>query len=148
MEIAATSNASSFRERLALIARGIRTSTEEAVKAYSSALLSSLNHDVTPYLSGQARANWQVTMNAPASNFIELREAVRNQVYDVADVGDALDHGLSTIQTFQSGDTLYITNNAPYIVNLNQGSSKQAPAGFVESAIQAASSVRQFGLIG
>jgi hypothetical protein len=33
------------------------------------------------------------------------------------------------------GEQIHITNNAPYIRQLNDGSSKQAPAGFVERAI-------------
>jgi hypothetical protein len=32
---------------------------------------------------------------------------------------------------------VYISNNLPYIDRLNKGHSKQAPAGFIESAINA-----------
>jgi hypothetical protein len=148
VQIAATSNVSTFKDRLAQIARGIRTSTEVAVRAYATALLQDLNHQSTPFRSGQARANWQVTINAPSANFIELPESVKSGVYNAGDVADALDHGLSVIASFSSGQTLYIANNAPYIVRLNNGSSDQAPAGFVEAAIAAASSIKAFGLIG
>lgn len=134
---------------MAKIAAGIRTSAEEAVKAYSTALFNDLNHGITPYRSGQARANWTVSINAPTDNFIQLPEAVKSGVYDAAEVADALNDGLQTIQNFVIGDTLWICNAAPYIVRLNQGYSQQAPAGFVEAALQTASeAVKQFGLIG
>lgn len=51
----------------------------------------------------------------------------------------AAENGLNKVATWKSGQgPINITNNVPYIGRLNAGSSKQAPAGFVERAVQKA----------
>jgi hypothetical protein len=46
-------------------------------------------------------------------------------------IGDA--RGILTNK--KPGQSIYVQNNASYIKRLNEGSSTQAPAGFVEAAI-------------
>lgn len=41
-----------------------------------------------------------------------------------------------TARRYKVGDTIFIRNNAPYITRLNEGSSPQAEAGFVQNAIR------------
>lgn len=87
----------------------------------------------TPVDTGRARANWQVSIGgeegpggvlpAPAS--------------PGAGAEEALGKGRSAIMQYQGSGTIHITNNLPYIKRLDEGSSKQAPAGFVEKAIVA-----------
>ena len=50
----------------------------------------------------------------------------------------AYEAGKAVLRTKRIGDTVYISNLAEHIVYLNQGSSTQAPAGFVEQAIMVA----------
>ena len=44
------------------------------------------------------------------------------------------EHGLETTVTVTPDKVIYITNRVPYIEDLNDGSSRQAPARFVELA--------------
>lgn len=120
---------------MARIAAGVRSSVNDAVKAYAVELTTQLNQSVTPFRSGQARANWQVAIGTPNEVFIKLVDAIDSKIYDAADVDDALQHALTTISGRQNGQVIWIFNNAPYIQRLNEGYSGQAPAGFVEQAI-------------
>jgi hypothetical protein len=106
---------------------------------------------VTPADTGEALSNWIVTLDAPAlgglifSPFVPSPKgrmksgvwvhAVDPSITARANIPQTLEAGMSVIQTKQPGQSIFITNNAPQIEILNQGSSKQAPAGFVERAI-------------
>lgn len=74
----------------------------------------------TPVDTGRARANWLPSLNVPSSKTVEPggKEEIN-----------------TALNSFKIGDTVFITNNLPYIRRLNEGYSKQAPAGFVDSAI-------------
>lgn len=48
----------------------------------------------------------------------------------------ALSEGESVLAGSSPGQDIHLTNNLPYIKPLNEGSSHQAPAGFVEVAIE------------
>jgi hypothetical protein len=74
----------------------------------------------TPVDTGRARANWQPSLNTPATGTLQP-----GQKPDAAQVAAA----------YKIADQILITNNLPYIRRLNEGSSKQAPAGFVDEAI-------------
>lgn len=77
----------------------------------------------TPVDTGRARYGWYITVNAPSI------ETPPEGNYTVPDINTH-----SNVGTFTVKDKLYITNNVPYITDLNNGSSKQAPARFVEKA--------------
>lgn len=49
----------------------------------------------------------------------------------------AIDRGLAVIDRYnvERNSSIHITNNLPYIGALNDGHSKQAPAGFVRTAV-------------
>lgn len=75
----------------------------------------------TPVDTGRARANWIPTLNSPA-NFTNLA---------LSPIGIE-----TVLNSFKTADTILLTNNLPYIQKLNDGSSTQQPAGFVERAVQ------------
>ncbi|MEO0497938.1 MAG: hypothetical protein AAF141_11330 [Pseudomonadota bacterium] len=83
----------------------------------------------TPVDTGRARGNWQTTLDAPA------REQVEGTTPRVGEA-DAV------AAAAKMGKVAFVSNNVPYIGRLNEGSSKQAPAGFVEKAAQAGAAVR------
>lgn len=82
----------------------------------------------TPVDTGRARANWQASTSAPIT-----------QANDDTDKqgGATISRNAARIRQRLGGQDIFITNNVPYIEQLNQGSSAQAPANFVEQAIQA-----------
>lgn len=86
----------------------------------------------TPVDTGRARANWLPTVGAPANYTVEATNPL-----------GAVNLALSIFNanTVPNFPTLYIANNLDYIESLNNGSSKQAPANFVELALSAVSDV-------
>lgn len=80
----------------------------------------------TPVDTGRARSNWQVEIDAKATGEAEPMSAQ-----------EAIALAKQKIATHKDGQTIHITNNLPYISALNNGSSAQAPKGFVEAAVEA-----------
>lgn len=85
----------------------------------------------TPVDTGRARANWQANIGeATTSTIDELDDSGLGRI------------GKNTQIILQKGDDptqeVHITNNLSYIGKLNEGSSKQAEAGFVERAVESA----------
>lgn len=78
----------------------------------------------TPIDTGWARSNWQMAVGTPATGV-------------VGSPGSPGSPPLVTSYRLGQGP-INITNNVPYIQVLNDGHSQQAPAGFVEAAIDRA----------
>lgn len=85
----------------------------------------------TPIKTGKAKSNWRVSHRNPTRAVIE---SYGKEV--AADM--AIMTGLGVIARTQPSQTVVIANNVPYILDLNNGSSSQAPAGFIEDAIMTA----------
>lgn len=82
----------------------------------------------TPVDTGRARSNWIPSIGTSSKTIKEKPN----------DLSQILTDAQLTVDKAKLGDTIYFTNNLPYISRLNEGSSAQAPAGFVEKAVQAA----------
>ena len=79
----------------------------------------------TPRDTGLARSNYFVSIGKPNTG----RRKSPNE-------GLALSKGMQSAQSFESGQTAFITNNLPYIIPLNNGHSKQSQ-NFVQKAQRA-----------
>lgn len=81
---------------------------------------------VTPVDTGRARGNWFVSIDTPNRTIDDFRKARQ-----------AITEGLATINDVVNGKyrSIIISNNLPYIEELNRGTSTQAPKKFVESEI-------------
>jgi hypothetical protein len=82
----------------------------------------------TPVDTGWARSNWLPSVGTPRAETVGEPGSLNAGAADLGKL-EVADWGIAN-------GPIYITNNVPYIQRLNAGSSKQAPAGFVESAIQ------------
>ncbi len=83
----------------------------------------------TPVDTGTARDNWHMTVGAPSAQFdphAGLAKGAAIAPHPIEDIHPNAD------------DTVFIANNAPYIEQLEQGSSNQAPSGMAELAVEAA----------
>lgn len=89
----------------------------------------------TPVDTGRARSNWRVSTDKTEDIFEAFAKGVSGSTAS-ANTQAALDQGAEAVKQ-ATGDVMYISNNLPYIQPLNDGSSAQAPAGFVEQAVQA-----------
>lgn len=94
--------------------------------------------DMTPVDTGRAASNWVMSFGGPYSGMLEPyfpgyrgttaeenREAAKNLLAKNA-------------KGFQDGLVIYITNNVPYIKDLEDGTSRQAPYGMVDFGFLAA----------
>ena len=76
----------------------------------------------TPVNTGRAKGNWQATIETPASGVLDNEDrsgsGTMQKTYRVAN-------------DFKAGHVFYLVNNLPYIRRLEQGWSRQAPAGMV-----------------
>lgn len=97
----------------------------------------------TPVDTGRARSNWVVSLGEPV-DVIRRPYAPLPEGQDPSKIGEtgnaqgAINQAKATIAGHKGGQTICITNNLPYIEPLNEGHSSQAPAMFVEEAVQAA----------
>lgn len=83
----------------------------------------------TPVLTGQASSNWITNIGSQFPFYI-ANEDVPNGA-----ASDSIEWAKKAVAQLKHTDTIHITNNVPYIVQLNRGTSKQAPALFVQSAV-------------
>lgn len=86
----------------------------------------------TPVDTGRARGNWLVGRGSPRR---PLPETIASLIDPSGQ--QTIQTGASSIRQRRPGVVLYISNNVPYIGRLNDGSSAQAPSGFIEMAVQA-----------
>lgn len=93
--------------------------------------------ETTPVDTGWARANWVPAIGTPSTSDVSgvqpttqmATSAVAMQQQAVATVATGYRLAMGRV---------FVSNNVPYILALNSGSSKQAPAGLVQRAIHKA----------
>jgi len=78
----------------------------------------------TPVDTSEARSAWLVSVGAPDNTEINMR-----------DPAAAISNGLAKINSAPTYTNLYIQNTKPYIGKLNEGSSLQAPAKYIDRII-------------
>lgn len=111
-----------IRARGRQVEEGASRVVRQTAVAVSQAVISS-----TPVDTGRARANWVASLGAPF--------ATPTEDTDPSGAG-RISVNNTTISARRPGQDVYISNNLPYIGRLNEGHSAQAPAGFVEKAVQ------------
>lgn len=72
------------------------------------------------YVGGHARANWQTSVGSPADGTVES-----------TDVNGPLNQMLPGMAAVDGDESIFLTNNLPYINRLEYGWSGQAPEGMV-----------------
>lgn len=82
----------------------------------------------TPVDTGRARGNWFASLNAPSSETTDSTDATGS---------GAINRAAGIAQRAKLGDSVWLTNNLPYILPLENGSSKQAPQGMVDVNLRA-----------
>ncbi len=114
-----------FARRIQRRARQVETGASDAVK--TAALV--INQVVileTPVKTGHARANWQVGLVAPITEEIDAEDKTG---------AATIARNNTLIKAREKRVDIILSNNVPYINKLNEGSSSQAPAGFIQIAV-------------
>lgn len=112
---------------------------EENVQERISQLAIDLNNrlrDVTPVETRWAASNWIGNIgSAPVP--IGEPATITERLALVPAAREIQNSGLSLLRSYLlASGNIYISNNVNYIQTLNDGSSQQAPAGFVQAAIR------------
>ena len=110
----------------------LENATEDTIRRIAVNITAELIR-TTPVDTGWARANWVPSLGVPFTGNAEVRDPSETEVAgaareQTAGTAAVLGYNLTVNQVF-------ISNNVPYIVRLNDGSSAQAPAMFVQAAI-------------
>lgn len=96
----------------------------------------------TPVDTGRARSNWLVSLGTGRADTVApYAPTSKAGISESTNAQGAISQGSGEIARAVPEQDIYITNNLPYIIPLNQGHSAQAPAMFVEQAIDAGSRV-------
>ncbi len=123
--------------QIRLIVGALEGFTENLIKKMAFDVVANLRkagaEGGTPVDTGWARANWIPSMGADAATTPKgTQESV-----GVAEAAVAA--GLGSLLNYKlMFGSVFITNNVFYIISLNDGTSTQAPKGFVQAAITAA----------
>lgn len=116
-----------FARRIRALARRMPDNVDKIVKQAAIAVDQAVVL-ATPVDTGRARGGWQVGLGGPSTEDLGLLDQSG---------AAAIARNNGAILTRRLGQDIFISNNVEYIGFLNEGSSSQAPAGFVELAVQA-----------
>lgn len=117
----------------ATIAAIDNAASKTAVKA-AIAIVGNLT-DVTPVDTSNALSNWVANPAYPLTWEIAPHFRGMYGSTQASSAAAAMADAEVNLARKKPGEPIYINNNADYIGDLNAGSSKQEPAGFVERAI-------------
>jgi hypothetical protein len=124
-------NLREFGTRMRVIARGVRDETQKIVRK-AALVCDQVAVMATPVDTGRARANWIASIIAPADGIKDPDKSG----------GAALEQGAAVIGSYNIDfGSIYLTNNVPYIVPLENGHSRQAPQGMAKQAVAAGAEV-------
>jgi hypothetical protein len=114
-----------FSKRIGRIAFKIEGNVEKGMRKAVLAIDNALT-STTPVDTGRARSNWLPNLDVAATGTTE------NTTPNKAAVAN-------TVARFKidKNVAIHLTNNLPYIVKLDKGSSQQQPAGFTRRAVLA-----------
>lgn len=92
----------------------------------------------TPVDTSRAVSNWRVSASGSwGAEYIEAIFPGQRGSTAAASASEAMNRAEAALKVAKLRNALVIFNSVPYIRKLNEGSSAQAPAGFVEKAILA-----------
>jgi len=118
------------------IVRGLTQLTERAIKKITLDVTANLI-GTTPVDTGWARANWVPSIGLPVEEDLSQASPTEQSASAAGARQQGALAGVAASYKLRMG-SVFISNNVPYIVRLNEGSSSQAPAAFVQAAINKA----------
>lgn len=114
------------------IVRGMTGVMERVVRKVTLDVTANLI-ETTPVDTGWARANWVPSISAP---FIASLANAQRTPADVASASSQQSAGKAKVFGYKAHmGKVFVTNNVPYIIDLNMGTSRQATPGLVQRAI-------------
>lgn len=88
----------------------------------------------SPIDTGEYQASWRIAVNTP-----DLSVANGKALNTAQQIGK--------LKQVKPGDTIFVSNNVPYALKLENGHSQQAPLGVLNQAIAAVSAFKSQGTV-
>lgn len=119
-----------FERRMKIVGEFTAKNAERIVRK-AALTMDQVTVTMTPVDTGRARANWVTSVGFPVL-----------QNLDPSAAPDPLAQGAAIIKEWKLGlPAIYISNGVPYIEQLDNGSSQQAPQGMLSAALLAGETV-------
>ena len=126
-----------FSRRIVVTATGVERNANALARKVALAVDQTVIL-ATPVDTGRARSNWQVGLGGPQRDVLDpYSPGSKLGLGETANAQAAIQQGAAAVGNRQPGQDIWISNNVDYIGLLNNGSSKQAPAAFVQQAVDA-----------
>lgn len=122
-----------FADLMDKYAHNLDTNTDTVVKNVVRSIGQNLV-TATPVDVGTACTNWRVGVGYIPEGVIPAFAPGTKGSTASANQHNAIDEIRRAVAHYTNGQSIDIVNNVPYLAKLNNGSSLQAPAGFVEEA--------------
>lgn len=128
------SDFSGLSRKLRAASQAVKINSDQLVRTVAKQVLKTVVED-TPVDSGKAKSNWQVNIGSAAEGVIDPHVPGKKGSTAQENTDATIAAGNERIDQYVTGQDIHITNNVPYIRDLNDGASNQAPPGFVEIAV-------------
>lgn len=125
-----------FARRMSRLSVQVEGNVEQAVKDCAKAVARTAIN-ATPVDTGRARSNWTAELDHAFSRLFPAHVPGEKGSTGEANAEAAINQANEAIEWFDinANRSVHISNSLPYIGALNDGHSRQAPAGFVEEAV-------------
>ena len=123
-----------FANKMQLRAKNLPANVNKVKQNVSVQVLTTLAQD-TPVDTGAAVSNWVVSLGSSAGTRIAPHSPGHKGSTRTENSRATITLGSQVINQSVPEQIIHVANAVDYILDLNNGSSRQAPAGFVESAI-------------
>lgn len=118
-----------FSQRIGMRVKKFTNNTEKVVRR-SVIAGSNVAISTTPVDTGRAKGNWIAAIGTPHTDTVDVVGSSAGN--------SAQAQNQSTISRWKlGGGSIYLNNNLPYILPLDNGSSEQAPNGMSTAALEA-----------
>jgi len=137
-----------FKADLAAVAKQIDLNLATVVKKVTVEAFKSIT-ELTPVDTGRARASWDVALGVPSDFLPPDIDPAKRGARKKKKKPSGMESSMSAVANAQEGKAydvvaridatqpVFITSNLPYIEALEEGHSKQAPAGMVRLTLAA-----------
>lgn len=120
-------------KRVRIRARYVTKFSDDLTKSVALAIVENLVSD-TPVKTGRAVTNWRTSLKKPSYPVLFAYPDKPPSVEWARD--RAMEEARQVVAGYSGRKSIWITNSVSYIHDLNEGTSTQAPPGFIEMAVQ------------
>lgn len=127
-------NLADLAKRMHRLAASLKSEASRCALEVGQAIVEDLAHK-TPVDTSTALSNWLGALESPNLSVVEPHLMGRKGSTQLRSAQGTVEAFKIDTENKKPGQTIFISNSVDYIRRLNDGSSKQEPAGFVHRAV-------------